>query len=60
MLSEAIVLNSEWEPREGYSFSREDEVSKRTSNGNLVWRNPKISVESGGRRNGYYVYFFGN
>lgn len=45
MLSEAIVLNSEWEPREGYSFSREDEVSKRTSNGNLVWRNPKISVE---------------
>src|SRR5699024_8143742 len=40
-----LVVEAEWEPRDGYSVTKEEGKTRRTFNGNQIWRNPKLRVK---------------
>lgn len=40
----AIVVDADWEPREGYAVTDLETETRRATNGNQVWRNPRWSV----------------
>jgi threonine dehydrogenase-like Zn-dependent dehydrogenase len=42
----AIVLDAEWEPRNGAAISAHDKARKWAPNANLAWRNPHMHLET--------------
>lgn len=42
---QALVLDGEWAPREGYELSRDERKSRRAEESNSVWRDPELSLE---------------
>jgi threonine dehydrogenase-like Zn-dependent dehydrogenase len=40
----ALMVEADWEPREGYLPSAQDEEQRLARNGNLVWRHPRFRV----------------
>lgn len=41
----AMICEAEWAPRPGYVLSEREKRERRASNGNQVWKNPKLSVK---------------
>jgi threonine dehydrogenase-like Zn-dependent dehydrogenase len=39
-----LVLTAEWEPKDGYVVSPEEERTRRALQGNMVWKNPTMTV----------------
>ncbi len=39
-----LVLTAEWQPKEGFEVTAAEEASRRTSRGNMVWRDPAMAV----------------
>lgn len=37
-----LVLTAEWEPKDGYEVSPEEERSRRARQANMVWKHPKL------------------
>jgi threonine dehydrogenase-like Zn-dependent dehydrogenase len=42
---QALVLDGEWAPREGYELSRDERESRRAEESNSIWRDPALSLE---------------
>jgi scyllo-inosose 3-dehydrogenase len=41
----AVIVNADWEPREGYAVTDYENETHRATDGNKTWRNPVWSVE---------------
>lgn len=41
----AVVVNADWEPREGYPVTEQETANLRALDGNKIWRNPRWAVE---------------
>ncbi len=39
-----LVLTADWQPKEGYVVTPEEERSRRANLGNMVWKDPQVAV----------------
>ncbi len=42
---QALVLRGDWDPKDGYVVSRQEQESGKATCASAVWRNPKITLE---------------